>query len=727
MEFSIEYNKELRYGLSLAEFVVSARKEVLVPDYQVTSKVFNIYSKYIFRNKTSDTIIISQTNTPKSRIITTPNQEVPFFWHSKDGPRTIRLSYPKSFASEPFNPSETGSFVQELLRSNDKKTAGIIRIDRIKCNGVYYVEAHCEFTGKPSYLISNTCEDISLVYKQDTVDAEWKYLDANTIVPFGWLKPNDTHSVALKFLWGSFKDLPIAMPMEEKVFSMEEIKAEEIINIRLDKKRGKLVWVSLECDGYSMTLKVSNTRKSDLGESAVAERFILNISRIGVSLVASKDIKRLELLYASFELLQFFMKKDSGRVNLYFSIQKFQIDNQSKQVPLFPVILYGTKEEASNVEESDFFQLAFAMNELSSFKSQFFSFDFIKASISPITIKVDEETVMLLYDFFIFAKESFTGRNTTQTKSQLLIVTPSIAVKEMRSEGLDNDLAPTIYIKEFSVQKLLITVWFKPGASHARRRQGAFLKALANAFLDIKALPISLDKINAHKLSAKVPELLLGIAEFYQEKLLQQKLYIISSLLFPPIRNLNNITAGIFEMFKRDSSGGEKGGELVKNAIIGTFGAVAKITATASKGVLALSNDDEYISTVQLEEEKLKPNYILGGFGLGAYSALRSIASGLYGVVSKPVEGAMQEGMEGFVKGALKGLTGVIVKPISGGLDFFAKTTEAVKNTAVLFDEPNKSDSQVKRRRRPRVFYTSQNLVLYLIDSIDTRIQCNTR
>ena len=59
-----------------------------------------------------------------------------------------------------------------------------------------------------------------------------------------------------------------------------------------------------------------------------------------------------------------------------------------------------------------------------------------------------------------------------------------------------------------------------------------------------------------------------------------------------------------------------------------------------------------------------------------------SVASGITGVVEKPVAGAKKEGFKGFLKGTYKGLSGLVVKPISGALDLFSKTSEGIKNTA---------------------------------------------
>ena len=45
------------------------------------------------------------------------------------------------------------------------------------------------------------------------------------------------------------------------------------------------------------------------------------------------------------------------------------------------------------------------------------------------------------------------------------------------------------------------------------------------------------------------------------------------------------------------------------------------------------------------------------------------------GVVTKPFEGASQEGVGGFVKGFGQGVAGLVAKPVSGVVDLVSYTT----------------------------------------------------
>jgi len=70
------------------------------------------------------------------------------------------------------------------------------------------------------------------------------------------------------------------------------------------------------------------------------------------------------------------------------------------------------------------------------------------------------------------------------------------------------------------------------------------------------------------------------------------------------------------------------------------------------------------------------------------------------------------------MKGAAKGLAGLIVKPVTGVIDFASKTTEGIKNNALVFEDKANGE----RMHYPRVFYT-ECFVMKEYNKIDSQIQ----
>jgi len=75
--------------------------------------------------------------------------------------------------------------------------------------------------------------------------------------------------------------------------------------------------------------------------------------------------------------------------------------------------------------------------------------------------------------------------------------------------------------------------------------------------------------------------------------------------------------------------------------------------------------------------EKKKRNPVSSIF-FGAGSALKEIASAVYGLVAEPIKGAKKKGLKGVTQGLGKGVVGLIFKPVAGSIDLFTGTARGV-------------------------------------------------
>ena len=113
-----------------------------------------------------------------------------------------------------------------------------------------------------------------------------------------------------------------------------------------------------------------------------------------------------------------------------------------------------------------------------------------------------------------------------------------------------------------------------------------------------------------------------------------------------------------------------------------------------------------------------KPQNVIQGLEKGGRAILYGFKAGISGVFTQPYQSARKEGAFGFMKGAAKGLAGLIVKPVTGVIDFASKTTEGIKNNALVFEDKANGE----RMRYPRVFYT-ECFVMKEYNKIDSQIQ----
>ena len=121
---------------------------------------------------------------------------------------------------------------------------------------------------------------------------------------------------------------------------------------------------------------------------------------------------------------------------------------------------------------------------------------------------------------------------------------------------------------------------------------------------------------------------------------------------------------------------------LVSGVVSGTLTSAAALVGTASSGISYLSGDQDFVRqrAMQRQKQQATRGGALTGIKDGGESFITGIASGISGIVMKPIEGAEKEGALGFFKGVGKGLVGVAVKPVLGVTDGITSIVEGISN-----------------------------------------------
>ena len=135
----------------------------------------------------------------------------------------------------------------------------------------------------------------------------------------------------------------------------------------------------------------------------------------------------------------------------------------------------------------------------------------------------------------------------------------------------------------------------------------------------------------------------------------------------------------------------------MRKTVSGLTGTFSKFTGSLGKGLAAATMDTSFQRSRRTNQARNKPTNAAVGMSAGAKSLYQGFASGLTGIVEKPMEGAKASGVGGFFKGVGVGLLGAVTKPIVGALDMTTSITEGVKNTA-----DGESD-EISQIRWPRV------------------------
>jgi hypothetical protein len=127
---------------------------------------------------------------------------------------------------------------------------------------------------------------------------------------------------------------------------------------------------------------------------------------------------------------------------------------------------------------------------------------------------------------------------------------------------------------------------------------------------------------------------------------------------------------------------------LFSGVVTGAMDSAVAIVGTATKGISYLSGDADYVRQRAMIRQQSRANRggIFEGLKDGGESVVSGFASGMSGLVSKPIEEAGKGGLAGFFKGIGLGLMGAAVKPVMGLSDGLTSVAHGISNQV----DPNK-------------------------------------
>ncbi|CAN0097685.1 unnamed protein product, partial [Discosporangium mesarthrocarpum] len=208
-------------------------------------------------------------------------------------------------------------------------------------------------------------------------------------------------------------------------------------------------------------------------------------------------------------------------------------------------------------------------------------------------------------------------------------------------------------------------------------------------------------------------------------------------LLGDPLSLVNKLGDSVVQFFqttKAEITGGagtrgEGARVLVKGVVGGTFSSAAKITGSLEDFLRGLSgtpmgedygeDDDPYGDEDRGEGEVVggEVKSLEHGMKQGGRVFMRTMKAGISGLVDRPMEGAKEEGVPGFIAGVAKGLVGAVAAPVVGALGAVSRVTEGVDVFTRLADEKS-----MGRRRAPRTSASSPVLTVITDTDMKARI-----
>nr|CAD7428776.1 unnamed protein product [Timema monikensis] len=185
----------------------------------------------------------------------------------------------------------------------------------------------------------------------------------------------------------------------------------------------------------------------------------------------------------------------------------------------------------------------------------------------------------------------------------------------------------------------------------------------------------------------------------YLSQLLQQFHVLVLGLdvLGNPYGLITDFTEGLGDFFYEPFLGVMEGSEefaeglsygaqsLLGHVVGGTAGSVSLISSSLADIVSNLSFDQDYKKKRKfgLQQTSDLPETFL----ISAKTFVMGVSLGLSGVLTKPIIGANQEGVEGFFKGVGKGLMGLMTKPTGGVLDCISMALDGIKRASEMGED----------------------------------------
>ncbi|CAE6413624.1 unnamed protein product [Rhizoctonia solani] len=443
----------------------------------------------------------------------------------------------------------------------------------------------------------------------------------------------------------------------------------------------------------------------------------LDLEGIGLSLV---NKRMTEILYLSVEgvLIQY-TDTDAAQI-CDVSLRRLQIDNQLHDCQ-FPIVLQPT------LLAQDPNALPAIQGSLMVLKDNSHGVTFVKyASIllQSLSVQLDEDFLFTLLDFAKLEGVAW-GSEPQDVFTEHPVDIPE--PQNLNQGGQD------LYFEVLELQPTELSLSFMRSAHtnieetdkiNSRNPLAVVINAMTMALGNLNNAPLRFNALAIRDMRLSVPVLQERIIYHYRQEVLRQLYRVLGSADFlgNPVGLFTNVSGGVADIFYEPYKGvvmhGNKelgigiakgAASFVKKTVFGVTDSMTKVTSSIGKGLSAATFDDEYQRQRRLAQRTNKPKHAIYGVTAGAEALASSIASGVEGVVMKPIEGAETGGASGFLKGIGKGLVGsAVTKPVIGVFDLAANVSEGIRNTTTVFDN-NQSD----RVRKPRHIPADGILVPY--------------
>ncbi|RUP47466.1 hypothetical protein BC936DRAFT_145703 [Jimgerdemannia flammicorona] len=692
------------------------------------TKIITFTPRFILKNNLNEDI---QFREPGSTSITSlkAGQRAPLHFLRQGPEKQLTVQFPglNNPWSAEFNIQEVGKVHVKVERGH---VSTLLRVDILLEEATIFLIFNKE-EGIWPYRIDNESDVDVIIFQADpTSDQDYpvssgtatqakrtkKYkLAAGESMPYSWDYP------AMKV-----KLLKLQINGRERTINIQEIGNQVPFSFPTAAGNGVLA-IDVIAEGPTQVLKLLNYKQSESMfrprtstsslkegsirdgfetidvESVINFTFEIKLAGIGVSVI---NRRMQELSYAFLRELDLKFTDSTMYQSIRAVVKWLQIDNQLYGT-MFPLLLYPTVVPKDTKEQDAHPTFHIALDRVKD--------DLL---LQEMTFEIDEDFLFAVLDFAKFDVPGWTNQTTRcAIGNNTLLIDENIEIPEPKAIEGDTKL----YFEVFSIQPAKLNISFvrTERVNVADERTSAstpimfFFNILTMALGNINDAPIKLNALAMENVLVSGPEFLGRIQRHYGEQFLYQVHKILGSADFlgNPVGLFNNLSTGVVELFYEPYHGiimsdrpqdlgigiARGVGGFVKNTVFGFSDSFAKVTGSIGKGLSAATLDKAYQDRRRLNMARNKPKHAIYGVTQGVNSFGNSIASGVVGLVKRPIEGVEKEGIGGLFSGLGKGVVGLVTKPVVGVFDLASNVTEGIRNTTTVFDA-----NDIDRVRLPR-------------------------
>ncbi|ROW17215.1 hypothetical protein VPNG_01341 [Cytospora leucostoma] len=705
--------------------------------YMMT-KVVTLSPRFIVQNKIGEDINIREPSSSDLMTLKT-GQLQPLHFLQKTAAKQLCLCYPgvSNQWTSPFNISDLGTTHIKVAKAGQRQQ--LVRVEILMEDATIFLKMSMEKKQWPFSMRNESDTEFTFYQANPNIDEDgvedrsgWRpiryRLPPRSIMPYAW-----------DFPAAKQREIVIAADNKERHVKLAEIG--NLVPMRLNSSSSgqKIIDINVAADGPTQTLILSNFKQSkslyrqktgfgSSGSLSTTSGFVakdqdtgttfraqLKLAGIGVSLINSQLS---ELAYLTFRDVTLRYSESPLYQTASLSVKWIQIDNQLYG-GIFPMVLYPSVVP-KRAQETEAHPSLHAM--VTRVKDDSYGVLYIKYAtilIQQMTVDLDEDFIFALLDF-----SKVPGASWTEARDEGRLCDDSLDIPEPSQQEAGQD----IYFELLNIQPMQLDLSFvrterinAEDKTSSRNPLMFFFNIMTMAMGNVNDAPLRMNALMLDNVRVSTPILIQNISNHYSQEALYQVHKILGSADFlgNPVGLFNNISSGIADVFYEPYQGlimsdrpedlglgvARGAASFFKKSVFGVTDSFSKFTGAMSKGLAAATLDKQFQDRRRITRARNRPKHALYGFTTGANSFITSVASGVGGVVRKPLEGAESEGALGFFKGVGKGVLGLGTKPLIGVLDAASNVTEGIRNTTTVFD-----GSELERVRLTR-FVPSDGIV----------------